>query len=1062
MEQNRSFAHRASCRAGRRWSPAIAIAWLLSIVFATGQSTTAATINVPGDYADIQSAINASQNGDLILIAAGTYAPTTTLNTMGKAVTIRGATNTDGSPTTVLDGLGNKRVLTCDSAEGVGTVIENLLITRGYSETDGGGMYLYGASPTIANCVFKANAATSAGGGMRLSASSLTITDCVFEGNTASTGGGMSVGSASPTITNCVFEANTATNSGGGISLFWASPTITNCVFEANTATTFGGGMWLGTSANPTIASSVFCGNTAPTSPQIYGSSWIDGGDNCFAFSCVDSDGNGWPDKCDSVGDGIHQVPSEYLTIEAALAAAGPGDVIEIAAGTYAPIATLNTMGKTVTIRGATNADGSPATVIDGLSNKRVLQCDNSEGTDTVFENLVITRGLATNGGGMHLRYANPTITNCVFEANTATNPSSGGGGGMHLSTAANPTIINCVFKANIATAGGGGMYVATAASPTIANCLFEANRATASPFGNGGGIYVGTDANPTITNCVLKSNIATYSGGGMYLEIDADPTITNCVFESNTATSTSSSGGGGIYGRTGANPIITGCLFKANTATRGGGISLSWASPTITNCVLEANTATSSFSGDGGGMFLYSADPIIRNCVFKANTATRGGGMFLESATSTPTLSSTVFCGNTAPNSPQIYGLSWIDGDDNCFAFSCVDSDGNGWPDKCGSVGDGIHQVPSEYPTIEDALAAAGNGDVIEIAAGTYAPTATLNTMGKAVTIRGAIHPDGTPATVIDGLGNKRVLTCEFSEASDTVFENLVITRGSASNGGGMFLGYSTPTITNCVFKANTATNPSSGGGGGMFLYFANPTITNCWFEANTATNSGGVGGGVGGGMYLYSASPAITNCVFKANAATSAPSSPGGGGGMFLYSATSTPTLTNTVFCGNTAPSFPQIYGSSWIDGGGNCFTFSCVDSDGNGWPDKCGSVGDGIHQVPSEYPTIEAALAAAGNGDVVLIAAGTYAPVATLNTMGKAVTIRGATHADGSPATVIDGLGNKRVLRCDTFEASDTVLENLVITRGSANNGGGMYLYSARFCLTDPFPAVSQRIP
>ncbi len=763
------------------------VACVAGIVLAAGQNAIATTIHVPGDHADIQSAITASQNGDTIVIAAGTYAPTATLNTNGKAITIRGATNPNGTPATVLDGMNSRRVLHCITYEGPSTVFENLLITRGRS----------------------------------------------------SSGGGMYVDHASPTLTNCVFEANTATSDGGGLFLYQCSPSITNCAFKSNTAGVFCGGLVL-LSATPTITNTVFCANTATYTPQIYGSSWIDGGGNCFAFSCADSDGDGRPTECSSVGDGIHHVPSEYSTIEAALAAAGNGDVIAIAAGTYAPIATLSTMGKTVTLRGATNADGSLATVIDGMSNKRVLICDNCEGPDTIFENLVITRGYSSEGSGMSLRYASPTITNCAF-----------------------------------------------------------------------------------------KSNTATSSGGGLWLH-DSSPTITR-----------------------------------------------------------------------------------------------------------------TVFCGNAAYYSPQINGTSWIDGGDNCFAFSCADSDGDGWPDKCGSVGDGIHQVPSEFATIEAALAAAGHGDVIEIAAGTYAPVATLNTMGKTITMRGARHPDGSPATVIDGVNNKRVLECVTFEGSNTIFENLVITRGMALAGGGMYLLRSDPTITNCLFESNRAT---STGGGGLSAHDSHSTITDCVFRANTSTYS------PGGGMRLSSSNPTIVNCAFESNAAEE------GGGGMYLSPPTSSstpssaPTIVNTVFCGNTGSLSPQIYGVTWIDGGDNCFTFSCTDSDGDGRPDKCEPVGDGIHHVPVEYPTIEAALAAAGNGDVIEIAAGTYAPIAPLNMMGKAVTLRGATHADGSPATVIDGLGNKRVFVCDNSEGAATVFENLVITRGTSLFGGGMYLRSADPTITN----------
>ncbi len=432
---------------------------------------------------------------------------------------------------------------------------------------------------------------------------------------------------------------------------------------------------------NPTISSTVFCGNTAPNFPQIYGSSWIDGGDNCFTISCADSDGNGWPDKCGSVSDGIHQVPTEYPTIEAALAAAGNEDVIEIAAGTYAPATTLNTMGKAVTVRGATHADGSPATVIDGLGNKRVLQCDSSEDSDTVFENLVITRGSANNGGGMYLYLASPTIANCVFEANSATNTSYGSGGGGMFLYSADPTITNCAFEGNTTTGYGGGMYLKSS-SPAITNCVFETN--TARTYG-GGGMYL-TSSNPTITDCVFEANTAS-DGGGMY-QTSSSPNISDCVFKANTATNASYGGGGGGMLGNAANPTITNCVFEANTATTGGGMSMSqYSNPTITNCLFKANTSSST----GGGAYLLYATPTFTHCVFEANTATsNGGGIHLNSAANT-TIISTVFCGNTAPTSPQIYGTSWINGGGNCISAVCA---------TCDSDGDSIYDPHDNCPS--------------------------------------------------------------------------------------------------------------------------------------------------------------------------------------------------------------------------------------------------------------------------------------------------------------------------------------------------------------------------
>lgn len=73
---------------------------------------------------------------------------------------------------------------------------------------------------------------------------------------------------------------------------------------------------------------------------------------------------------------------------------------------------------------------------------------------------------------------------------------------------------------------------------------------------------------------------------------------------------------------------------------------------------------------------------------------------------------------------------------------------------------------------------------------------------------------------------------------------------------------------------------------GGGIFNRFSSPVLTNCIFRGNMASF-------VGGGMYNESSTPTLTNCTFQGNSAVA------GGGGMF--NALSSPTLTNCIFWGN-----------------------------------------------------------------------------------------------------------------------------------------------------------------
>jgi hypothetical protein len=123
----------------------------------------AATIHVSAG-GDIQAAINGASDGDIIQLEAGEYLPVATIDTHGKAVTLRGVPGKgkDDAPTTVIDGQYWIRVLQCTTDEGAGTVFENLVITGGFSigkslVDGGGGMFNKSSSPTLINCTFTGN-----------------------------------------------------------------------------------------------------------------------------------------------------------------------------------------------------------------------------------------------------------------------------------------------------------------------------------------------------------------------------------------------------------------------------------------------------------------------------------------------------------------------------------------------------------------------------------------------------------------------------------------------------------------------------------------------------------------------------------------------------------------------------------------------------------------------------------------------------------------------------------------------------------------------------------------
>ena len=80
------------------------------------------------------------------------------------------------------------------------------------------------------------------------------------------------------------------------------------------------------------------------------------------------------------------------------------------------------------------------------------------------------------------------------------------------------------------------------------------------------------------------------------------------------------------------------------------------------------------------------------------------------------------------------------------------------------------------DYTSINAAIGAASDGDVIQLAAQTYFEGEQIDTLGKGITLRGVLDKAGEPASVLDGAGTHRVLICESGETTATVFENLAV----------------------------------------------------------------------------------------------------------------------------------------------------------------------------------------------------------------------------------------------------------------------------------------------
>jgi len=199
------------------------------------------------------------------------------------------------------------------------------------------------------------------------------------------------------------------------------------------------------------------------------------------------------------------------------------------------------------------------------------------------------------------------------------------------------------------------------------------------------------------------------------------------------------------------------------------------------------------------------------------------------------------------------------------------------------------------DHTSINAAIDAASDGDVIQLSAEIYSEGEVIDTDGKAITLLGVTDSGGIPASILDGSGTHGVLRCYTREGADTIFKNLVIRNGFWIDGGGMEIQGSSPNLDNCKFMNNTSIN-----GGGLNCIYSSPTLTGCTFEGNQATD--------GGGVYHRGGSLTLTECFFFENEAVM-------GGGLGIFSGDL--TLTDCTFSQNTAGIFGGGLFTQAIDG-------------------------------------------------------------------------------------------------------------------------------------------------
>ncbi|MHC4543549.1 MAG: right-handed parallel beta-helix repeat-containing protein, partial [Planctomycetota bacterium] len=526
-------------------------------------------------------------------------------------------------------------------------------------------------------------------------------------------------------------------------------------------------------------------------------------------------------------------------------------------------------------------------------------------------------------------------------------------GGGLVCANT-NATIQDSTLSNNIAEgingAGGAINFYGGYLSHLVRNCLITGNSAALE----GGAISANFFATPKIENSTFSRNSAGKFGGAIFCDWSSDPTIIDCIFDNCNSHAigeedignaivgyslfhNNSDGDYGIYdpcaGQTYTytgpdldsnnivgNPIFVTGLFSNYYLDQSASSAVGNGSDSAVNLGLHTYTTDPNGGLDIGQVDIgyHYYDPCTLQQYTLMVSATDGHGAFKVVPSSNPNAVRTTFAETYYASTPVT--LITVPNPGYRTIWSGTDNDaskGNTtvvmWSDKDVTVRfDQPRTIvvgsDPNYTTIQHAIDAASDGDVVIIPTGTYdVAYAQISIINKTITLT-STNPDdpaGVAATVLEGY------FFDIDNAGPgTIIDGVTIRFGR------MYIYNSSPIIRNCVFDrcriwgangGNFGNIPDDGQngvsvqGGAIAMYYnSSPTIQNCDFINCSVTGGDGgpgdngvdpdhiygfdggwAGWGYGGAVYCGSrSSPTFEQCSFTNCYAMGGNGGPGGDG--------------------------------------------------------------------------------------------------------------------------------------------------------------------------------------
>lgn len=617
----------------------IAAMW---IVWVLSGPASGSVLTVPTQFPTIQAAIDASVNGDTVMVEPGTYTGpgNRDLDPGGKSIVV---TSSLGSAMTILDVQGSAlaphRGFSLTAA-GSSPDVSGFTIRNG-NQVHGGGVLVEGdVSATLTDVVVEHCDADETGGGfcVRLGAFS-TFSQCVARFNQARFGGGIDVSlGASTTLVGCQASDNVATERGGGlhvngfgVAAGTMSADFLKCDFDRNTSANAGGGVLLSFDVQATFDECRIRDNSASSGSPGWGGGMIIE----FEVSAVMTDCEIAENEADRGGgiflwqDSVAHLVGCELRANHAISNGGGMEMIPTT-----PYVTRLEMDDCV-VEGNLADRLAAGLLIGGEVTARVR-------TSAIRNNVVGPLFPAWGGGAVTQFRCDALFEDCVFESNQA-----GSGAGLFIQQDGEAVVRRCSFLSNKATDDGGAVRLNGQGLVPYATYLEMTDSLVASNTVDerGAGLSAFGPVRAKFDGVCFRGNSATVGmsrrGGAIFAEWGADLEFVNTDFLENVADS-----GGGLFVNTATSVDLIVCVVESNTAVGDAGGAMVNGGSTI---MLDRTTVReNSAGGDGGGLLVSEGQLFSSNSPLLDNHATNGGGIMVR-ALGSAVLSHATVAGNTA-----------------------------------------------------------------------------------------------------------------------------------------------------------------------------------------------------------------------------------------------------------------------------------------------------------------------------------------------------------------------------------------------------------------------------